>query len=215
MPTVAPVARSRPAIASPSPSPEPMSPRFRAVADGSVPHFALDNGHNGHKQAEAHDGLLAAARTLDGKALLTAARTAASVGLAPTARSRRWPRSAANGSPALPPARRARSPLRRARRPCHPARRQAEAVRASALGRRHRLCAQGHAHRGRALQWRDAAFPRHRRQADRTGMGRRAYRGHLLARRQFPRHRHAGRARCMAGSSPTASTCACRAIRPR
>lgn len=44
---------------------------------GDVPHFALADGvvhrlDNGHKQVAAHDGLLAATRTLDGKALLTA-----------------------------------------------------------------------------------------------------------------------------------------------
>lgn len=42
-----------------------------------TPHFALADGvvhrlDNGHKQVEANDGLLAATRTLDGKALLTA-----------------------------------------------------------------------------------------------------------------------------------------------
>lgn len=44
---------------------------------GDVPHFALADGvvhrlDGGHKTVEAHDGLLAATRTLDGKALLTA-----------------------------------------------------------------------------------------------------------------------------------------------
>lgn len=44
---------------------------------GDIPHFALADGvvhrlDNGHKQVIAHDGLLAATVTLDGKALLTA-----------------------------------------------------------------------------------------------------------------------------------------------
>ena len=43
---------------------------------GEVPHFALADGtvhrlDNGHKTVEAHDGLLCAVPTLDGKALLT------------------------------------------------------------------------------------------------------------------------------------------------
>ena len=43
---------------------------------GDIPHFALADGSvhrldNGHKTVEAHDGLLAAVPTLDGKALLT------------------------------------------------------------------------------------------------------------------------------------------------
>ena len=43
---------------------------------GEVPHFALAEGtvhrlDHGHKTVEAHDGMLAAARTLDGKALVT------------------------------------------------------------------------------------------------------------------------------------------------
>src|SRR5690606_21329274 len=42
-----------------------------------IPHFALAEGvvhrlDNGHKHVEAHDGLLAAVPSLDGKALLTA-----------------------------------------------------------------------------------------------------------------------------------------------
>ena len=93
-----------------------------AVFLGGVPHFALADGtihrlDHGHKWLAVHDGLLAA--TLDQDKAAADHRRRGRQGLFQRRRNERdcSPKPAANGSPASPPARRARSPMRRARPP--------------------------------------------------------------------------------------------------
>ena len=181
---------------------------------GDVPFFALADGtvhrlDHGHKTAQAHDGLLTA--VVDSGNAAADHRRRGRQGRGDRGRRRR--RDAGRARPQMGDQRRAgpagRDRLRlRPQRLCPLRRRQGEGVRASALGRRAGLLAEGHALRRRALQWRDAAFPGRRRQAGRARMGRRAYRRSHFRPTAISSSPPCRRTRCMAGSSPTASTCA-------